>query len=350
MPISSKDLSKIIKDFKKTETKEFIAERRQKREFFQKKFSQNNISNLNEGDVREIVRSLWSFEMWGNKDYVVNQILKDSVIALRNRLKNAFYGSKSIAEAFNHLIKDIHMMGPASASEILTCMYPERCGIWNEKARCGLKSLSYSEILPLDKKNITGKEYEKFCNVLIEIRKNLRNINQDIEDFLELDYFLYYLYEQSIITKKKEEKIKDFNHNEMIGLLLEIGDGLGFDVDKEYQAGPGARVDVRWSTKIANLGRIAYAFEVQRAGSRDSAILNLQKAKQADPSMQKLVIVSTEEQLDKFRNEIDALDPNFKRSVSYLTVDKVNEAYDNLKNLKEVLQIAGLMEEIKAKI
>jgi len=133
MPISKKDMLKIIKEFKKTEIEEFLTERKRKRDFFQNKFSQNNISNLEEGDVREMVRMLWAFQMWTNKDYIVNEILKDGVIALRNRLKRALYWSGSEGEAFHQLIKSIRMMGPASASEILTCIFPDQCGIWNEK-------------------------------------------------------------------------------------------------------------------------------------------------------------------------------------------------------------------------
>jgi hypothetical protein len=350
MAISDEKLSKIYKEFKKSETEDFLTERKTKIDFFQKKFSLSNISKLEEGDIRETVRRLWAFQMWTNKDYLANEILKDGLEFLRNNIKKALYESKNKGEAFDYLIENIRMMGPASASEILNSIFPEECGIWNEKARDGLKILFYSDVLPLDKKNIKGKEYEKFNNILSELRKNLRKMDQDVEDFMELDYFLYYLFEKGFIEEKKEEKIKDFNHNEMIDTLLEIGDGLGFDVDKEYMAGPGARIDVRWSTKVANLGRIAYAFEVQRGGSPDSAILNLQKARNADPSLQKLVIVSTEEQLEKFRMEIGALDENFRKFVSYLTVDKVTEASENLKNLKEILQETGLMEEIGVKI
>lgn len=346
MPISDEKLSKIYKKFKKSETGEGLTERKRKKDFFQEKFSPKNISNLEEGHIRETVRGLWAFEMWSNKDYVANEILKDGIDSLRKKLNKALYESKNKGDSYDQLIKNVFMFGPASASEFLNTIFPNECGIWNEKARKGLEILAYGDVLPLDKKNIKGREYEKFNDVLSGLRKNLRKMDQDVEDFMELDYFLYYLKEEGYEKEKKEEKMKDFNHNEMINVLLELGDGLGFDVDKEYQAGPGARIDVRWSTKVANLGRIAYAFEVQRLGSRDSAILNLQKARNADPSVQKLVIVSTEDQLEKFRNEINALDENFRKFVSYMTVDKVMDASENLKKLKEVLQEAGMMEKI----
>jgi len=347
MPISDEELSNLYENFKNHEKgkgEEFTEERRTKKKFFQKKLSPENIDHLSEGDIREIIRELWAFQMWTNKDYLVEEMLKDGIENLKNKLQTALHDSPNKGEAYNLLTEEVRMMGPASASELLTCVFPNECGIWNEKARKGLEILSYSEDLPLDKKKIDGKEYAKFNEYLSEVSDRLEKLGDGLEDFLELDYFLFYVVTES--SEEKEEPVEDFSHDEMIETLLEIGDGLGFDVDKEYQAGPGARIDVRWSTKVANLGRIAYAFEVQRKGSRDSAILNLQKAKNADPSLQKLVIISTVKQLEKFRNEIDALDENFRKFVSYMSVDNVMSASQKLRDLKELLQEAGLMEEI----
>lgn len=344
LPVSDEKLSNLYEGFKKRESSEFKKEREEKKDFFQEKLSENNILNLTEGDVREVIRELWAFEMWTSKDYLVEEMLKDGLEHLKGRLREALYESGGKGEAYNVLIDNVRMMGPASASELLTCLFPEKCGIWNEKARKGLEILSYSEDAPIEKKKISGEEYEDFNKTLHDISQRLSNLGYEPGDFLEIDYFLYNVIEES--SEAKEEKIEDFSHDEMIETLLEVGDGLGFDVDKEYHAGPGAQIDVRWSTKVANLGRIAYAFEVQRRGSRDSAILNLQKARNSDPSLQKLVIVSTEKQLKKFKDEIDALDERFRKFVSYMTVDKVLEASQKLTGLKEILQEAGLMEEI----
>lgn len=345
MPVSDKELLGYYKKFKADEKTEFIEERKNKKDFFQEKLSKSNINNLEEGDLREIVRNLWSFQIWTNKDYIVEEMTDEGIENFRSNLKDALYNSSDKGESYSKLIENVRMVGPASASELLTCIFPDQCGIWNRKAREGLKALSYEERLPLDKKKITGKQYNKFNKILKEIKSNLQRLGHDIEDMLELDYFLYDIIERAE-EKEEEEKIKDFDHDEMINTIAEIGDGLGFDVKKEYSAGPGARLDVKWSTKIANLGSIGYAFEVQRRGSRDSAIVNLQKARNSDPSIQKLVIVSTEDQLEKFRDEISELSENFRKFVSYLSVDKVEEASEELRSLKEILQEAGLMEEI----
>jgi len=345
MPISDNELSDYYKEFKEDEDPEFIEEREEKKDFFQEKLSKSNISSLEEGDIREIVRNLWAFQIWTNKDYIVEEMTDEGIEKFRNNLKDALYRSSDKGEAYDKLIENVKMVGPASASELLTCVFPDKCGIWNRKAREGLKILSYEGKLPLDKKKITGEQYVKFNKALKEIRDKLQDLDHDIEDMLELDYFLFDIIERTE-EKEEEEKTKDFDHDEMINTIAEIGDGLGFDVQKEYFAGPGARLDVKWSTKIANLGSIGYAFEVQRRGSRDSAIINLLQARKADPTIQKLVIVSTEDQIEKFQDKINTLDENFRKFVSYISVDKIEEASEKLRSLKEILQEAGLMEEM----
>lgn len=345
MVASDQDISDLYREFKEGSSKEFSEERRNKKQFFQKKLAQDKISKLREGDVREIVRELWSFEMWTNKDYLVEEITKEGLEQLREKLSKFLYEQPSKGHTFDKIVENVRMMGPASASEILTCLFPEECGIWNKKAREGLKKLGFGDELPIEKKKIDGEQYQQFNQALLQVKERIEDDGFEVEDLLEIDYFLYFFVEKSS-EQEEEEKIEDFSHSEMIDTLLEIGDGLGFDVDKEYQAGPGARIDVRWSTKVANLGRIAYAFEVQRKGSRDSAILNLQKARNADPSLQKLVIVSTQDQLKRFKDEIGALDERFRKFVSYISVEKIYQAEENLSDLKDFLREAGLKENI----
>lgn len=101
-----------------------------------------------------------------------------------------------------------------------------------------------------------------------------------------------------------------------------------------------------WSSRLANLSRLSYAFEVHKSGSRDSAILNLQKARKADPSLQKLILVTTEDKLEKFKDEISMLSGDFERFVSYMTIKRAKKALKKLRELKDTLQGAGLMEEV----
>ncbi|MEM3479191.1 MAG: hypothetical protein QW702_02270 [Candidatus Bathyarchaeia archaeon] len=69
--------------------------------------------------------------------------------------------------------------------------------------------------------------------------------------------------------------------------------------------------------RIGNLGVVNYVFEVRRAGSIDSAILNLMKAKN-NPTVQKLIVVSNTRNLKIMEKEVSTLPEEFRRIVSYM--------------------------------
>ncbi|MCX7022814.1 MAG: hypothetical protein NTW26_11195, partial [bacterium] len=128
--------------------------------------------------------------------------------------------------------------------------------------------------------------------------------------------------------------------------LLKLGDGLGFDVEKEVYVAQGCRVDAVWRSRIANLGTISYAFEVHRRGSRDSAILNLQRIRR-NQGIQKVVIVSNQLEIEQFRQIIATLDEDFRISVGYLNVLDLWKAIDHLDELKNILDELGLLSYTK---
>jgi len=356
MSISDEKLTELFEEFKEAEASELaedLEDRNSRKRWIREKFSKESINDLGEGDIREIVRRIWAFQMWTNKDYLVGKIMEKGIDELKDVFRTAFHGHEDLEKAYGTLL-DIPMMGTGVVSEILTYYYPDQAAIWNRKAKDGLELLNYSDSLSfsLSKITLSYDEFSDFIDVMSDIQKVLEENDQEVDDFLELDYFLYYVTEETSLEKEVEwveeerEEIEDFDHDEIRDTLQEVGDGLGFDVESEYHAAPGAQIDVRWSTKVANLGRIAYAFEVHRRGSRDSAILNLQKAKNADPSLQKLVLVSNKDELEKLKEEIEAVGGELSKFISYMKVEKVLEVSENLHNLKEILQNVGLMEEV----
>lgn len=56
-----------------------------------------------------------------------------------------------------------------------------------------------------------------------------------------------------------------------------------------------------------------------------------------------MIIVSVEEELKKFREEISSLDENFRNSIAYFKVDDLQAALDYLKSLKGILKTLGLL-------
>ena len=108
-------------------------------------------------------------------------------------------------------------------------------------------------------------------------------------------------------------------------------------VESEYTVAAGARVDVLWSASIANLGTVRYVFEVQKNGSVDSLVLNLQRARN-NPSVQKVVVVGNEEALAKVRREVSTLPEDFRKSLAYLNVGDVFRAAELQKELSQLLE------------
>ena len=135
-----------------------------------------------------------------------------------------------------------------------------------------------------------------------------------------MDYLLYFVAE---LEKEKEASEYTFEHDPTVNEIIQLGDGLGFEVEKEFHVTHGCRLEAIWRTRLANLGVIKYAFEVHKSGSRDSAILNLQRSR-IDPSIQKVVIVSTDDELEIFKNEISTLPEDFRKAVGYFNVKELS--------------------------
>jgi len=75
----------------------------------------------------------------------------------------------------------------------------------------------------------------------------------------------------------------------------------------------------------------------------DSLILNLQKARSA-PSVQKVVAVSDEAQLDRIRKECDGLPEGFRRSLRFWEVLDVLETGEHLQKAMASIDALDLIE------
>ena len=124
-------------------------------------------------------------------------------------------------------------------------------------------------------------------------------------------------------------------------MIRDIGVMLGFDADTEVQVAHGARVDVVWRARIGNLGMVTYVFEVHRSGSIDSLLLNLQKAK-SSPTVQKVIAVSDERQLEKIKSESEGLPEGFRRALEFWPVKEVQRVGENLQTAMEIINRLGL--------
>ncbi len=336
-----------FKDFLESESVVWSTERKDKDVFLQKYFFTDEIDNIDEGTIRELVHKLWAYNMWTSKDYIHNEMLKTGMQNIKNAFKVLFDKKKPIADRFDFVKENIRTMGASSISEILAHYDHNKYPIWNSRSKQGLITLGVPVSKLPKSSQISGKQYASFCNLMDGIRVEISNKYPDISDLFQLDFLLYYLATQKSVpavidTEDVLQEVKDFDHDEMIDNLLELGDGLGFEVQKEFSVMRGCRLDAIWRSRVANLGTIAYAFEVHRHGNRDSAILNLQRVRR-DPSIQKVIIVTTEEEIEKFKGEISSLDESFRHSVGYFDVRAVLKALSYIQELKTILKELGLL-------
>jgi hypothetical protein len=274
----------------------------------------------------------------GNKDYKIKTIIEANGLSkLKNELYELLYGDKNIEIRFDKFRKEIKYLGTASITEILCIFDPQNYVIWNDKARNALKKLKV-EHLPINKYFITGKEYIEIIKTYKEILNELKELKFPELDLLGVDYFLY----QISIYKEEEIFDEDFNHDEIRDKISEIGEWLGFETFTEEIISKGARVDVIWRAKIANLGVVTYVFEVHRKGSIDSLILNLQKALN-NPTVQKLIVATNRSQIEIIKNEINTLPENFRKLLTFWNVREIIETHENLSKVIENIKNLSLL-------
>lgn len=317
-------------------------EREDKDEFFATYFSELEIDDLEEGTLRELIHILWAFNGWTNKDWLLQEMLQSGLPTIKNRFRALLYGDAALANRFDGVTKDVRMMGATSVSEILAHHDSDQYPIWSRRSKGGLVGLGIDEAQLPKSAQISGTQYASFCELVGDVREQIVEDYPEFADFLKLDFLLYFASTQETPTVSAPEEIEDFEHDAVIDQVLELGDGLGFEVQKEFTVMRGCRIDAIWRSRVANLGTIAYAFEVHRRGSRDSAILNLQRVRR-DASIQKVVLVSSKAELDSFKGEIASLSESFRTSVGYFEVEDLQRALTHLQSLKEIMKTLGLL-------
>lgn len=316
-----------------------------RRQFFQS-FTPGRLSRLEEADLAELVTHLWATSIYRNKRYFVERLLSENGLPkLKRALKELLWGEGSVYERYAHFLKEVKWFGPAMVTELLAHVHPKECGVWNDRARKALAILGFDQVLPLRKYALSAKGYENFCRVLSAIAVELEPLNApDEPDLLFVDYFLYEVFSSQKRSLVPETMAGEFDHDEVRDKIRDIGSWLGFEAEVEEKIAHGARVDVVWRARIGNLGVVTYVFEVHKGGSIDSLILNLQKARR-NPTVQKVIAVSDQQQLERLRREIQGLPEEFRRALGYWSVTEVEQVHQNLAEATEIIQRLELVRE-----
>jgi len=313
-------------------------EREERQALFTKLLSEKNITNLSESNFRKIIKSLWAFHGWTNKDYVVDKIIENNGFdEVKKSLKQILYSEDPLETRFDNF--KVKGLGTSSLTEILVFVDPEKYCLWNDKPRKVLPHLGIDQIPKRVFKytQINGNEYVKCNEVLDSIRKILLDEGFEKVDFLDLDIFIWLIFNQSEkLTKdiKKEPTIKStlisketgftassMSHWDAIGIIVELGKTLGYetyvaDPSKKYKGKPLSdfstssevpeectsikgieRVDVIWFSFEPPF----YLFEVEDKGTMREALHRLYQARYLNT---KFFVVSPIENRNKFEKYV----------------------------------------------
>lgn len=230
------------------------------RDYLKKKLSKESILKLKEDDFRDFIKFLWASNVWGNKDwYIDNRILQpnNDLENILTELNKLLFDSNEIETRYDDFRANIKGLGPAYLTEILHFMFPEKYCLWNEKPKNVLPFLKLNNLLPerIFKYGIkNGGDYIIILENLEIILKSLNKLG--LKNFLDLDMFFWFIYDE-ILPKIKENEIKTSEQDEEIVLetgiidshegagyyLLEIGKMLGYstytpDKSKIFQGTP----------------------------------------------------------------------------------------------------------------
>ncbi len=337
-----------------------LAEREERVNWYKEKMgSPEKIRNLAEKDLHELIEKLWALGFWKNKSYKVNKLIKDNGL---EKIKTAFidllYSDRPITKGWDIFRKSIKGFGPSSLSEILTLVFPDQYGIMNMKPLTVLPYLGF--LTEKETKNISygytsGSDYERFMLALQKVREELKNNGLPTADFIDVDFFIWFLFEHvfKLSFKRDKEKIiksalgiketsetmlteiilpippkiKEINnHSEAEFILLKLGQVLGYDTyspDRNKEAYGQKLEDLisfdeipQYTTPslldtIKNIDVIwfedefpVYCFEIEHTTGVTTGLVRLANVSQLNT---KLFVVAPEEVLEKFITETKKL-------------------------------------------
>jgi hypothetical protein len=333
-----------------------LAKREERVSWYKEKMgSPEKINNFTEEDLHELIEKLWALEFWRNKAYKVNKLIKDNGLdKLKTAFINLLYSEQFIAKRWDDFRKSIKGLGPSSLSEILTLVFPDQYGIMNMKPLTVLPYLGF--LTEKETKNISygytsGREYERFMEALQKVREELKNNGLPEADFIDVDFFIWYLFEHVFELKFKRDKktviksalgIQEItkpepsvysketkeitSHSETEFILLKLGQILGYDThspNRNKEAYGQKLKDLisldaipQFTTPnlldtIKNIDVIWFedefpvcCFEVEHTTGVTSGLLRLYQTSQLNT---KLFIIAPADVLKKFETEMDKI-------------------------------------------
>lgn len=340
-----KSLNKYFSDLSKTQSLSDLNERNE-RENFYRSYTYEKIINMDEDEFYEYISKLWAMIIWGNKHYIIDKYISDNGFDhLKKSIANLLYGSEPIEQRWDNFKDNIKGFGPAMMSELLCYVNPNEYMIWNTTAVNAYKNLEIKGI-PKHNYQITGKKYVELTKYSKEIQEVILEKYNRQENLLFVDYFFWDCLRE-VPEDKDENSVKADTvvnnksyHNEIVDYIKNIGTLLGYNTNLKGNIKDSGKIaDAVWEFNVGNLGKIKYVFEVQDSGSIDSLIVSLMNASQ-DISVQAVVAVSDEEQINKIKKHCNNIKDNFNGKLKFWNINEIEKAYSELSSSMEIINKA----------
>ena len=340
-----KSLNKYFSDLSKTQSLSDLNERNE-RENFYRSYTYEKIINMDEDEFYEYISKLWAMIIWGNKHYIIDKYISDNGFDhLKKSIANLLYGSEPIEQRWDNFKDNIKGFGPAMMSELLCYVNPNEYMIWNTTAANAYKNLEIKGI-PKHNYQITGKKYVELTRYSKEIQELILEKYNRQENLLFVDYFFWDCLRE-VPEDKDENSVKADTvvnnksyHNEIVDYIKNIGTLLGYNTNLKGNIKDSGKIaDAVWEFNVGNLGKIKYVFEVQDSGSIDSLIVSLMNASQ-DISVQAVVAVSDEDQINKIKKHCNNIKDNFNGKLKFWNINEIEKAYSELSSSMEIINKA----------
>ena len=336
-----KYLDNYFLDLNKQENINEIIERNEREQYY-KSYTYDKIINMDEDEFYEYISKLWAMIIWGNKHYKIDEYISNNGFDnLKKSIAQLLYGSAPIEERWDIFNDKIKGFGPAMMSELLCYVNPNEYMIWNNTIANAYRSLGI-KVVPKHNYQITGKKYIELTKYSKEIQKIILDKYGREESLLFVDYFFWdCLRDVPENSAKKESVINNKSyHNEIVDYIKNIGSLLGYNTDLKGNIKDSGKIaDAIWEFNVGNLGKIKYVFEVQDSGSIDSLIVSLMNASQ-DISVQAVVAVSDEEQINKIKKHCNNINDSFNGKLKFWNINEIERAYNELSSSMEIINKA----------
>src|ERR1035438_670979 len=149
------------------------------------------LAKMTKDDLTVYFSKLWAMRIWGNKQYVVDQLIADNTLSsLLEHLAELVWSSAPLEKRWDHFRKHVKGVGPAMMSEILCHVHPDTCMLWNRRAYVGLNYLGVKD-LPRHNYQLTGNVYVHLCTVTESIAQEMRAMGDKQANLLTVDYFIW---------------------------------------------------------------------------------------------------------------------------------------------------------------